>query len=613
MDQADLRKVAAAGRPLRIFSVVFVVLALLSGISGAQVNALAFFATAALLFRGSQITRRSTTHTLLLQAAHQEITRGRFDLAEKIHAELPARMKGAMARFLCYQRGLIHFLRGDADAAIHALSPGVSERVGIYGYTLDHNQRAACLAVRALAYASKGDAESALRDVIACEPIAEAPPDAVARCALARAVVLSRNGASDELATFLAKNSSLMLERTLPRERALVRALRRMTRTNGRSVYREPAPPEQESAPDSELRKWVGMLSTEAAAHVENGIAGTGGALASPTMTASDEDRQVVAGQRRIAMTSAKTARNRQWAVAAGAIACFAVALLGLEALFSRAEPFGSGPAFPPSRVVLVAVAFFAGFFAWLMARARNYNRKSMAAQRAIALGDLERATALVTPLTRSTVPLGAAIAHIMMAQIAECRGDFEACIMECDRAFASIGRLHGAQTSATPAILPLGMGTRAVALAALGRSAEARSELAVLLAEHPSYAFGALFHFRVRLIDAIRNNDLDTAAAVARERNAELPIPLRDELLADIMLALTNPGTPGEEVGRIERELHEDDVARQWVDTIAPSARALLQALSARGRVRVTDSPPAVEEATQDATQGALLVSQNR
>ena len=79
--------------------------------------------------------------------------------------------------------------------------------------------------------------------------------------------MLARGDDGEALARHLTANASLVLEHGTPRERALFRALRRMTRSAKRSVYREPDRP-REGTP-SRLATWVEAIAHDAAAFVD--------------------------------------------------------------------------------------------------------------------------------------------------------------------------------------------------------------------------------------------------------------------------------------------------------------------------------------------------------
>jgi hypothetical protein len=126
----------------------------------------------------------------------------------------------------------------------------------------------------------------------------------------------------------------------------------------------------------------------------------------------------------------------------------------------------------------------------------------------------------------------------------------------------------------AAPQLLPAALSVRAVSLAALGQKEEATAELATLLGAHGTWGHAAATEHRVRLLLAVKSGDLDEARAIARERTVELPIPLRDEVLADLVLAVGPDGLAKDERERLAAELDADARLRAWIDAVAPGLR---------------------------------------
>ena len=72
----------------------------------------------------------------------------------------------------------------------------------------------------------------------------------------------------------------------------------------------------------------------------------------------------------------------------------------------------------------------------------------------------------------------------------------------------------------------------------------------------------------------ALKRGDLDDARVIARERTPELPITLRDETLADLILATAPHGASRDEQERIDTEIREDLTIRTWIEAVAPELR---------------------------------------
>ncbi|MEA2747482.1 MAG: hypothetical protein QOI41_1625 [Myxococcales bacterium] len=445
-------------------------------------------------------------------AAQQALTRGRFDEVEALHAKVPAHSlrRGSVARTVAVQKALVALFRGSPEGAIAALGPAVASETRFGWRQVERMHMAGAFGVRALAYAMTGDAARAEADAAATEAIGEALPAALARARLARRVILSRSGDMTALASELAKDGSLLLEHTMPRERALVRALRKMARGRGRSVYREPSKPSDAGNDPGALASWIAQVAPEAAAYAgeEVGRAVTSAEAAAPV--ASPEALRAVGDARRVAIEKVQSAPNRSRFANVGAG-------LGLVAM-------------------LCAVWWLVG---GMSAPAPSRHRPEAAMH--VDAFDLQN-------------PILAVLAVVAIASLV---------------------------------MSPL-LGLRGLALAALGRRGEAEAELASLLARFPGYSHLALADFRIRLVNAVRSGDLDAARALAQQRTAELPLPLRDDLLADLVLATGTRGLPKEEMDRVAAELRDDAEVCAWIDAIAPRLRDRLGG-AIHGGVRVS------------------------
>jgi hypothetical protein len=162
---------------------------------------------------------------------------------------------------------------------------------------------------------------------------------------------------------------------------------------------------------------------------------------------------------------------------------------------------------------------------------------------------------------------VAAAQARLVLASNAERRGDFATVITECR---LGIGRLVDPRSRAEADILyPDLIALCAFALAASGLSDEADAELALL---GPTYPHHARAVFRVRLVQGLRRRDYAQAARWVEQGAADLPLSIREELLADIVRALHAPSQAGAgEIERIKDELRRSQERRRWLDTVVP------------------------------------------
>jgi hypothetical protein len=560
--------------------------------------ALALFGSVFILY--ARVVGRHAWGQAYAAAARQALTRGRFDEAEALHAKVPAHSMrgGTVARTVAVQKALLSLFRGSPEGAIAAVAPAVAPKVALFSAQVERSQMAGAHAVRALAYAMTGDAARAGADADAAEAYAEALPEALARARLARAIVVSRGGDMIALGAALAKDGSLMLEHTMPRERALVRALRKMAHGRGRSVYREPSKPSDTGNEPGALAAWIAQVAPDAAAYAAEDVARAETIGAATAPVASADALKAVAASRRDA--ARKVSRGRRWRMPA-AVAGLSVALLAVWQLLDSGAPSSSRAAHRVAAGSAAATAFDAGTVGIAalamvglglavtlqLARLRRINLALIGAHRAAALGDHGAAETLLTKAKKSPLAVYAAAAGASVAQLAERRADFARCLSECDDAIARLGTTRSAQVSAEQLMPPL-LAVRGVALAAMGRRAEAEAELASLIARYAGYMHLPVADFCIRLVNAVRSGDLDAARELAQQRTAELPVPLRDDLLADLVLATGPRGLPKEERERIAAELRDNAEVGAWIEAIAPGLRERFGA-GLHGGVRVS------------------------
>jgi hypothetical protein len=565
----------------------------------------------------SRIVGRDAWGSAHAGAAVQALTRGRFDEVEVHHARIPASSmrRGMVARAVAVQRALLAMYRGNPEGAIAAIGPALETRTRLYTVSAERMLQASAYGVRAVAHAMKGDAAGVAADAAAAESYAEALPDAFARARLARMMIAARAGDMVALSKGLATDGSLMLENTMPRERALVRALRTMARGRGRSVYREPSRPTDGNVPGA-LAAWIAQVAPEAAAYAGGDAALAEQTEATTAPVATRAGSTAVAEARREGTRKAAPRRARARALFAGAlaiIAVVAVALAGTTTAFEVGPDGGTSEGLAPGTFValfcLGTVLVVTLALASQIARTRRYNLATIGGLRAAALGDLATAEALLARSKGASMPLFAAAGGAAVAAVAERSADFARSIEECDLAIAKVSSSPAAGANLLPALLA----TRGVALAATGRAEEALAELASLVSDHPSSAHLALTDFRIRLLVAVHAGDLDEARRVAAQRTAELPVPLRDDLLADLVVAVGPRGLPEGERERLDAELRDDATARAWIDAVAPGLRERLATRPPPRPEPATLAPEEEEEEEEEAEPQAAAEAATR
>jgi hypothetical protein len=352
----------------------------------------------------------------------------------------------------------------------------------------------------------------------------------------------------------------MMLASVTPRERALVRALRRIGRTRAAGAYREAGVAAEDGAASPGLGDWIARLVPEAASGAP-AVRARAGAPPVPPPPASGP------------------AAPPAMAIATGVLASVAVVFAMLRAWL----PGGVGATvlwgmFLPGIAVLVAA---------LQVRRANATAVSvLSAQRALALGDEAAAAALLADVARGSALLGAT-ASLCLAESAERHGDFEECLRICGRALAQIEARAGASPATNEVAASL-HAQSAVAHAAVGREAFARAELAKIEDACPGWGGAPAIRFRVGLLLAVHHGQLDDARRIASARPPDLVVPLRDELLAELVFG------PTEE---LERELASSGT-RSWIDAVAP----MLRAYTPPTRVHVPVPPEELAEETAPA-----------
>jgi hypothetical protein len=151
-------------------------------------------------------------------------------------------------------------------------------------------------------------------------------------------------------------------------------------------------------------------------------------------------------------------------------------------------------------------------------------------------------------------------------------RADFADAIARCDAAIARVER-QPLRAAAADLLLPSLMAESAVAMAARGGVDEAAAELAILTRDFPAFPQLAAAQLRVRLLSAVRAADRDTACALARGRTASMPLPYREDVLAELLLA-SRGDVPEDDRERLDDELSDNAELRAWLDAVAPGLR---------------------------------------
>lgn len=488
-------------------------------------------------------------------------------------------------RLVDVQRAIIAMRRGDMAAARDRLDAAIARPIGLIEKANSLYQIEGAHALRAFARASLGDRDAALEDVRFVRSQPGASLDALAKVALAEALVLERAGERPRLKELLEREETLLLEHTHPRERAIVRGLQRMLRASSKaSIYRQTAPSEgADDQEEPELADWVAKIAPDVAPFVRVPRRATDG---SPAMIAAsaavaprpDAVRAVAAAH--AARVKPKRSAAWMWAPLVGFSAAFlgllVWAIQGIQASSGSADAiealFPATSSINPLVWIVPLIAFSIGSIAVIGAQQSKRARerrlsKSRAARRVDQPSSAATATPTLTALAMGPSDVAAAQARLILAGNAERSGDFKAVITECR---LGIGRLENERSRAEADILyPDLIALAAFALAATGQSDEADAELALLSPMYPHHARAV---FRVRLVQALRKNDVAGAALWVERGAADLPLSIREELLADIVRAIHAPSNAGAgEIERLKDELRRSPERRRWLDIVAP------------------------------------------
>ncbi len=248
------------------------------------------------------------------------------------------------------------------------------------------------------------------------------------------------------------------------------------------------------------------------------------------------------------------------------------------------APPVGLLSAVVVVGVVLLVVA--------LRVHGHRQAQRLFAALRAIAAGDEDRGEAELRALSKSRYPLVAAAAWKELATLSEQRADFPAALAACDHAVRAVSKSAAARAMATYSLLPELVAERAFVLAATDRDTEAAAEMALLQDTYPAHARRARAELRVGMVRRVRRGDLAGAAALCAQGTEDIPLALRDEVLADMVRAVVHPESAGAgEIERLRRELRLDARLSGWLEQVAPAVTAAFAAAEHGGEAAEADA----------------------
>jgi hypothetical protein len=567
--------------------------------AGNVLLAVSCFAMTAGLVALARWRARQVVAVHLANTAVQQLMRGDLVAATTTLDTMPARSLriANIRRGVSTLRAMIALYEGRLDEAARFATIAIEGRRSFLTALEEGPQIAAAHGVRGLARAALGEDARAKLDADAAESSVDATAEVIARARLVRAVLASRAAYHEEaFRAYLAANARLVLEHAMPRERALFRALRRLSRSPQRSVYREQGRMKDDQAP-SKLASWIAYVAPEAAAYVEGDRMLADRADDDVIPSGVPSDVRALSAARASATSTLDPARRRRrlvalWgALAAVTLAAWSVLTPAPHAASTVSDPTPIGPSSWSNDAVsiLLPLGLSAIFYTVLTALRRRRSRTLSLARRLSALGDRARAKPTLVRLTASGDGITAAGAGLELARMAATEADFAEAIARCDAAIARVSK-EPLRTYASPVLLPALMTESAVAMAARGGLEDADAELAILCRDFPTYPRLSSSLLRVRLLRAMRAGERDAACAIARSRTADLPLPYREDVLADLALASRGDATD-EDLARLDAELHDDAELRSWIDAVAPGLRADRGAPRRRPRIVTADA----------------------
>lgn len=541
-----------------------------------------FFVLGACLAYTAVRTHRQLDAVLLNNAAFDLVGRGRISEAEALLDAVSAK-GGHVRRAVTAQRAQIALRRADARAAEEHANALLATPVHLLTRDMERTQNMTALGIRAVARASLGKSAEALEDIGAVRTSEMAPADALAKATVAEAILLAKSDDRPALARLL-QTATPLFDDMAPRERALLRALRRMIAVRQRSVYREPARPSETDREEPLVGEWVSKIVPEAAAFV-------------PEAERVTESKALAAslGQTPPTAPAGSEAITRQSSRRLGSgrlsytLSLWIVVIVLLLTVWQFLTPAATAPepaAAPESAedwsplvfsLIFSAVAVSIGLAFGPFAKARRGTAALREAMRALVTGDTHGASRTLSELVSRGPDAIAAAAQLQLSVLAERACSMNDALTLCDSALARVSRQPALRALNSDVLVPELIAERALLLAALGDEPQSSAELATLAREHPTFAFMTRSVFRVRLVQSLRRLDHQGAVQIARDRTPELPLSRRDEMLADIVLLLSGGKIVEGEVERIAAELSEDRELAAWIDFMAPNARAQL------------------------------------
>lgn len=515
--------------------------------------------------------RRLADGVVRNNAAHDLLTRGRFDEAHALLDAIPARdLRGLVGLAVFAQRAYLHFLTGDARGGLAFADRALALPLPWVGRSNARQQRAAVRANRALMRAAVDDAAGAAADADAVEHCVEAQPVSRATAALARAVAFARADDRAALVDTLRRAQPRFVQ-LMGREATLARTLARLAAVPTGSAYRAPA---GHAEALSEVGRWVAGVVPQGARWAPRAGAVGAAVEASRLPVATDAGMARVVASRAAAKRRAR--KELRWPAALWVSGMAALGGWLVTRFGGLSASLGLGAALVLSVVGLVR-------------RHRGLDAALRAARTLTADGRDAEAEALLQPLRKKAPLAYACVALLDLAEHAERRNDPAAALALCDEALGMLEQQPNLKATLSDIHRPSLMALRARALAATGDVESALAELSLLAHEHPAFPYATGSALAVHAMVALRQGDRPLARALAASRTPDLRLPPHVATLLDLLAGEAGHFEAEGELGRIEAELSAQPGVRAWIEGLAPG----LTPGSMTAPVRIADDAP--------------------
>lgn len=520
----------------------------------------------------------------LLSRSLNLLQSGKLADAEAILDTLGSPRSQPIRAAIILQRAMIAVRRGDLEGARRALDGLASTKKGLFESPGVEVARAEALGLRAWVRAAAGLAEGAEQDIAATRALLPSA-GALAHATLAEAVLLQRSADRPALTGLLQREGGFLLAALEPRERAVVRAMKRMLRAPVESVYRT-----QNSAKDTDdraeppLGEWMNRVAPDLAAF----------APAIPDLPKSASRQppaELTAPPGAVARLPKPPNRffSASWkrviALWLLLIALF-VAIWQLLAIPPRSAPphrgapVATSPApsprqapsatvYPRRVTIPVTLLLLGGMaVALTLAMRKSYAQTRKLQRLSVAVLQDRDVAAELAETAAERAPLTAANAELLRSTVADRRADIAGALEHVDAARAKLVT-EQARIAAAPYIAPMIASARAYALAALQRPEEAAAELSTL---PPDYLALDRMRFVVPLVAFLAEGDLENAASLVDVTSPDLAVGHRDELVRELVRAAVSPDRVGAaEIARLRDELADRARDRLWIQRVMP------------------------------------------